>query len=60
MIDKKIKCVHCGQTLVMQTNIQTTVACTCSCGKVALTNGVVTEGAQGTDWVDVSQQLLNG
>jgi len=60
MINKKIKCVHCGQELIIQTNIPTQVKSRCSCGKVSITNGVVTEGAHTKDWVDVSQQLLNG
>jgi len=60
MIDKKVKCIHCQQEIVMKYNIKTDVRASCSCGKVVMTNGVVTEGTLGTDWVDVSQQLLNG
>ena len=58
MIDKKIKCIHCDQEITV--NPTATVPETCSCGKIALNNGIITEGAQGVDWVDVSQQLLNG
>lgn len=58
MIDKKIKCVHCGQEMTI--NSTSTIVTKCTCGKVATNNGVITEGAQGTDWVDISPQLLNG
>ena len=58
MINKKIKCIHCGQELTLDNT--STTAIKCGCGKVATNNGVITEGAQGTDWVDISPQLLNG
>lgn len=50
-ITKKVKCVHC-QTIIEQNG-------NCVCGKVRLTNGVITEGALGKDFVDISAQLLN-
>jgi len=58
MIDKKIKCVHCGQEITV--NPTSVIAEKCTCGKVGWNNGVITEGAQGADWVDISKQLLNG
>ena len=58
MIDKKIKCVHCGHIFTVKST--DVVAVKCQCGKVGVNNGVIIEGAQGTDWVDISQQLLNG
>ncbi len=57
-IDKKIKCVHCNQEMVVDAT--SVVVTKCSCGKIAMNNGVITEGAQGSDWVDISPQLLNG
>jgi hypothetical protein len=50
-IAKKVKCVHC-QTVVEQNG-------SCVCGKVKLTNGTITEGSLGKDYVDVSAQVLN-
>ena len=50
-ITKKIKCVHC------QSVIEDNGACIC--GKVILTNGTITEGKLGADYVDVSAKLLN-
>ena len=50
-ITKKIKCVHC-QNIVEQNGA-------CTCGKVKLTDGVITEGSLGIDYVDVSAKLLN-
>ena len=50
-ITKKVKCVHC------QSVVEHSGACTC--GKVKLTNGVITEGSLGADYIDVSQVLLN-
>jgi len=50
-IVKKIKCIHC-ETVVEQNG-------NCNCGKVKLTNGIITEGSLGKDYVDVSAQLLN-
>jgi len=50
-IAKKIKCVHCQSTVEDDGS--------CTCGKVKLTNGTITEGKLGTDYVDVSQVLLN-
>lgn len=58
MIQKKIKCVHCNQEITVDP--LSTTPTKCSCGKITLNNGVITEGAQGVDWVDVSPQLLNG
>ena len=58
MLEKKIKCVHCNQEMIVDPT--STIVVTCSCSTVALNNGIITEGAQGTDWVDISQQLLNG
>jgi hypothetical protein len=40
-------------TTLTQENVQ------CACGKVSITNGVILEGAQGVDWIDVTPQLLN-
>lgn len=50
-IAKKVRCVHC-QTIIEQNG-------QCVCGKVRLTNGVITEGNLGKDYVDVSAVLLN-
>lgn len=50
-ISKKLKCVHC-QTVVEQNG-------SCSCGKVKITNGTITEGSLGIDYIDISAQLLN-
>ena len=57
MIDKKIKCVHCGQEIKI--NPLSTIVIKCACGKITLNNGIITEGSQGIDWVDISPQLLN-
>ena len=57
MIEKKIKCMHCGNELVV--NNHSTDVVQCECGKIAMNNGIITEGMQGTDWVDVSPRLLN-
>ena len=57
MIQKKIKCIHCGD--VIECNEGVCIA-KCGCGKVSLNGTVITEGTQGTDWVDVSPKLLNG
>lgn len=58
MIQKKIKCVHCNQEITVDPLATTPTKC--NCGKIAMNNGVITEGSQGVDWVDVSPQLLNG
>ena len=58
MIEKKIKCVHCEEVMILDAT--STVAVSCGCGKTTHNNGVITEGVQGTDWVDVSPTLLNG
>lgn len=50
-IVKKFKCVHC-QSVIEHEGV-------CSCGKVKVTNGIITEGKLGNDYVDVSAQLLN-
>jgi len=54
-IDKKIKCVHCDNEILVDGVMEGK----CTCGAVVVTNGVITEGAIGTDWVDVSPILLN-
>jgi len=56
-IQKKVKCLHCG--VVLECNEQHCVK-KCTCGKVSLSGEVITEGVYGTDYVDVSQKLLNG
>jgi recombinational DNA repair protein (RecF pathway) len=58
MNERKIKCVHCGQNISIVAT-STTIG-RCSCGKVAHVNGVIIEGSQGIDWLDVSPVLLNG
>ncbi|MFW6272627.1 MAG: hypothetical protein ACOC2U_02465 [bacterium] len=50
-IVKKIKCVHCQETVEHNGS--------CSCGKVKMTNGTITEGKLGSDYLDVSAKLLN-
>lgn len=50
-INKKVKCVHC-QSIVEHNG-------SCICGKVKVTNGTITEGILGKDYVDISAQLLN-
>ena len=57
MIKKKIRCIHCGEEL--QLECADVCINKCTCGAVAVNNGVITEGAQGVDWVDISPQLLN-
>ena len=57
MITKKIKCLHCDEILTCTEGV---CVGKCSCGKVALNGKIVTEGVQGTDWIDVSPTLLNG
>ena len=57
MIEKKIRCMHCNEVMVVSG--YSTVPTKCSCGKIAHNNGVITEGVQGDDWVDVSPMLLN-
>ena len=56
MIKKKVKCVHCGDTLECN---ETVCVLKCTCGKVSLNGEVITEGTQGSDWIDVSPKLLN-
>lgn len=51
-IIKKVKCVHCS-SIIEETGV-------CVCGKVRLTNGVITEGNLGKDYEDISARLLNG
>ena len=57
MIEKKIKCTHCNTEIV----VECTDVCVrkCNCGVVAVNNGIITEGSQGIDWVDISAKLLN-
>ena len=56
MIDKKVRCIHCKGE--MKLDSLSTIVVKCSCGKITMNNGVITEGAQGVDWVDISPQLL--
>ena len=58
MLTKKIKCIHCSNVITIDEN--TTVSQSCSCKKVSVNNGLILEGAQGVDWVDVSPKLLKG
>jgi len=51
IIPKKVKCVHCSSVVEQNGS--------CVCGKVKLTNGTITEGNLGKDYVDVSAQVLN-
>ena len=55
-IDKKVKCVHCNSEVTLNDTI---VEAKCTCGAIVVTNGLVTEGAHGSDWVDISPVLLN-
>ena len=55
-IEKKVKCVHCNTELSVSDLV---VEAKCVCGKIVVTNGLVTEGAHGADWVDISPVLLN-
>jgi len=57
MIKEKVKCVHCGTELTLDCDVICEVKC--ECGKVSTNNGVIVEGVQGKDWVDVSPRLLN-
>ena len=54
-IDKKIKCVHCGNEIVVDGLPEGR----CACGTIVVTNGIITEGVVGTDWIDISPILLN-
>lgn len=56
-INKKVKCLHCGQTLECNEQSCNLV---CSCGKVKLSGEIITEGVLGTDYMDVTPRLLNG
>jgi uncharacterized protein YbbK (DUF523 family) len=51
VITKKVKCVHCSSVVEQNGS--------CSCGKVKITNGTITEGSLGKDYIDVSAQVLN-
>lgn len=53
-IVKKVKCNHCAHVLEFMTVSSTE----CSCGKVKISRGLVTEGSVGTDYIDVSPVLL--
>jgi hypothetical protein len=55
-INKKLKCVHCGDIVECTESHCVKV---CSCGKVSLNGEIITEGALGKDYVDVSPKLLN-
>ena len=57
MMNKKIKCVHCEEEIIVDDMSTTKVEC--KCGKISMINGVITEGTQGIDWVDISPKLLN-
>ena len=57
MIDKKVKCLHCGT--ICECNDKGCVR-KCSCGKVSISGNIVTEGALGVDYVVVDAQLLIG
>lgn len=54
---KQVKCVKCGT--VVECNI-TSETIQCGCGVVKLRGGVIIEGRNGIDYVDVSQQMLCG
>ena len=47
---KKIKCIHCGSVVEQQGS--------CECGKVKINNGNITEGVCGSDYIDISLQVL--
>lgn len=53
---KKVKCNHCG--FVVEYIDRSSNHCTC--GKVKVNGGVITEGVYGSDYVDVSQVLILG
>ena len=55
--EKKIKCMHCGSEIVL--NCDDICVSTCVCGKISVNNGIIIEGVQGKDWVDISPKLLN-
>jgi len=55
-IDKKIRCVHCNNELIIDSLIENAQ---CQCGAIVVTNGLITEGTHGSDWVDISPILLN-
>ncbi len=57
MIQKKAMCKHCT-TVIDITPSSTPVKC--SCGKITMIADTITEGVQGTDWVDTTPNLLNG
>lgn len=56
VLTKKIKCLHCEETLECNNAVCTAK---CGCGKVSLNNGIITEGVQGKDYIDISPKLLN-
>lgn len=56
VLTKKVKCLHCKQELECKDTICTV---TCNCGKVNINSGIITEGVQGKDYIDVSPKLLN-
>jgi hypothetical protein len=51
IIEKRIKCVHCNSIIIETGN--------CTCGKVKVIKGIITEGKLGEDFIDVSATLLN-
>lgn len=50
-INKKVKCLHCNGVIEQNGS--------CNCGKVKITDGTITEGSLGKDYVDISAMLLN-
>jgi len=58
MLTKKIKCVHCSNVITVDEHA--TIPQSCTCRKISVNNGLIIEGTQGVDWVDVSPKLLNG
>lgn len=53
---KKVKCNHCG--FVVEYIDKSSNQCTC--GKVKVNSGSITEGVCGSDYIDVSQVLILG
>tara|TARA_Y100000310_G_C20704121_1_gene833219 strand:+ start:11036 stop:11212 length:177 start_codon:yes stop_codon:yes gene_type:complete len=56
-IQKKVKCVHCGQEIQCT---ESSCSTKCGCGKVSVVGTVITEGVFGKDYIDITPQLLNG
>ena len=51
IIKKKVKCLHCNSVVEEEGK--------CACGKVSVAANMVTEGAEGIDYQDISAKLLN-